>query len=164
MILLNIPRWSLFPVCCIFFSCFIGFFLYIILVLCGKAFPNFLTVILPFWFHLFQIYACFINYNINAFKKISESFIITFVSLTFGWITKKNSFVCFGFELTKLFISPFNKTFYSKNSKVFYSRRLTIQKFIWSLISIYSNIRFVENNYGNKCYFTPEGCRSSRFI
>ena len=66
--------------------------------------------------------------------------------------------------LTKFFINPFDETFASKNSKVFYSRRLTIPNFIWSLITMYPNISFVENSHSSKCSFTPKGGRSCRFI
>lgn len=164
MILLNIPGWSIFLVYCIFFWCFIGFFFNVILILCGKEFPIFFIVMFLYWFHLFWIFACFINYNINPFNNFPKSFMITFVSFTSRRITKKNTFVCSNFKLAKFFISPFDKTFTSKNSKLFYIRRLAIPKLIWSLISIYSNILFVENSHSRKCSFTREGCRSSKFI
>jgi len=112
---------------CTFFWSFIGFFLYIISIWYGKEFTVFIIIIFFCWCHLFQISACFIDYNINAFNNFSKSLIIPFVCFTSRWITKKYSFICSGFKLTKFFIGLFDETFSSKNSEVFYSRSLPYQ-------------------------------------
>eukprot|EP00253_Pinus_taeda_P001692 PITA_01692 len=66
-----------------------------------------------------------------------------------GRVTKENAFICSRFKLAKLFNSPFDVTFSSKNFEVFYSRSLTIPKFMRSLSAIYSDVCFVENNNGS---------------
>jgi len=73
-------------------------------------------------------------------------------------------FLCLLWFQDYLFISPFDKKISSKNSKVFYSRRLTIPKFIWSLVTIYPNMSFVKNIYSSMCSFTLECGKSYRFI
>ena len=115
-------------------------------------------------FYLLWIVACFINHHIKTFNNFSKSFIVTLISFTSGRVTKENAFICSRFKLAKLFISPFDVTFASKNFEVFYSRSLTIPKLMRSLSAVHSNICFVENNNCNKYSFTLEGCGSSRLI
>src|SRR5271168_2146611 len=122
MILLNIPRRSLFFYPYLFLWLLMGFF-----------FMGFFFIISLIWrivfilFDIIMIYlprdvSFFINHYINAVSNSSKSFIITLICIVVGGITKKNAFICSGFKFAKLFISIFNIAFAPKYFEMLYRR------------------------------------------